>query len=214
MLKLYLNVIRKSESDDYIVMRSRMSSMKWEFWKINKERSRRERHTTRTPSAHQARTGSLVRRNLKYDEDWKNYCQSNVGDVLRIHVNKDIFRSSRLNTFLISSILFFIFSHLNNARFDSSLLHITALAAIGQLHILRYKEPLRVLVRAGISELDVLLGAYLSISQVKLKASPASGLWVIAPQMSIAQSKTTLATRTRLVHRPQPVQLDPVRVAK
>ena len=131
MLKLYLNVIWKSESDDYIVVRSRMSSMKWEFWKINKERSRRERHTTRKPSAHQARTGSLVRRNLKYDEDWKNYCQSNVGDVLRIHVNKDIFRSSRLNTFLISSILFFIFSHLNNARFDSSLLHITALAAIG-----------------------------------------------------------------------------------
>ena len=91
MSKLYLNVIWKSESDDYIVVRSRMSSMKWEFYKIYKERSRRERHTTRKPSAHQARTGSLVRRNLKYDEDWKNYCQSNVGDVLRIHVNKDIY---------------------------------------------------------------------------------------------------------------------------
>ena len=118
-------------SDDYTVVRSRMSSTKWEFLTIRKNDPDVNGKQQTKPSAHQARTGSLVRRNLKYDEDWKNYCQSNVGDVLRIHVNKDIFRSSRLNTFLISSILFFIFSHLNNARFDSSLLHITALAAIG-----------------------------------------------------------------------------------
>ena len=130
MSKLYLNVIWRLVGRLYS---SKIKDVVNEMRVLNnqKERSRRERQTTTKPSAHQARTGSLVRRNLKYDEDWKNYCQSNVGDVLRIHVNKDIFRSSRLNTFLISSILFFIFSHLNNARFDSSLLHITALAAIG-----------------------------------------------------------------------------------
>ena len=129
LFKCYLKTCRTTYSSKIEDVVNEMRVLK-----DQQERSRRERQTTTKPSAHQARTGSLVRRNLKYDENRKNYCQSNVGDVLRIHVNKDIFRSSRLNTFLISSILFFILFVSYNDPTMLKLLNIAALAAIGQLH--------------------------------------------------------------------------------
>ena len=98
------------------------------------ERSRRERQTTTRPSAHQARTGSLVRRNLKYDKELKNCCQRNVGDVLRVRVKERYISFNRTQDFShFFDIIFHPFRILQRSDYAQAFEY-PALAAIGQLH--------------------------------------------------------------------------------
>ena len=120
MSKLYLNVIWRLVGRLYS---SKIKDVVNEMRVLNNQKNDPDVNgkPQTKPSAHQARTSSLVRRNLKYGEELKNHCQKERRRRLTYTRQRKIYfvqQDSRLFSFL--QYYFSSFSYLTTIRLCSS----------------------------------------------------------------------------------------------